>query len=82
MDGVIKLDVDATIEEFVPDTGGTSKQIKDLKTSVTMANGQVLAVGGFVKTKITELGGETPILSKIPIVGWLTKSKKRNIEKE
>lgn len=81
-EGIIRLDLDASIQEFVPDTGGTSKQVKDLKTSVTMANGQVLAVGGFVKTKITELGGETPILSKIPIFGWFAKNKKRNIEKE
>ena len=82
MDGIIKLDVDAKIEEFVPDSGGTAKQTKKLLTSVTVANGQVIALGGFVKTKITETGGETPILGSIPLLGWLAKNKKRNVEKE
>lgn len=81
-DGIIRMEVDASVDEFVPGTGGASKQTKKLKTNVTVANGQVLALGGMVKTKVTESGGKTPILGDIPLLGWLAKSKKRNTEKE
>lgn len=81
-EGVIILAVDVSIEEFVPGSSGRSKQKKTLKTKVTMANGQVLALGGMVKTKVTESAGETPGLGKIPLLGWLAKSKNRTTEKE
>ena len=46
--------------------------------NVTLANGQVLVLGGFVKTKITETRDKSPILGDIPILGWLFKNKNRS----
>jgi len=81
-DGVIKLKIDANISEFVPGSESLSTQTKKLNTMVTVANGQVLVIGGFVKTKVTDSGGQTPIWGSIPILGWLAKSLSRSIAKE
>ena len=81
-EGIISLKIDAKIGEFVPGSGGNSTQTKHLNTSVTVANGQVLVIGGFVKTKVTDSGGQTPIWGSIPILGWLAKNLSRSITKE
>ncbi|MGD1997857.1 MAG: hypothetical protein PVJ92_02995, partial [Candidatus Dependentiae bacterium] len=47
-----------------------------------VANGQVIALGGFVKTKISESGGQVPILGSIPLLGWLAKNRARSTTKE
>lgn len=79
MDGVIRLNVDIDINEFVDDAGSTQR--KKLVTDVTVANGQVLVLGGFVKTKVSEGGGKTPILGDIPLLGWLFKNKNRSVSR-
>jgi general secretion pathway protein D len=81
-DGIIRLKISADITEFVPDSNGLSTQQKYLDTTVSVANGQVLAIGGFIKTKVTDSGGQTPFWGSIPILGWLAKNLARNIEKE
>ena len=81
-DGIISLKIDAKIGEFVPGSDSTSTQTKHLNTNVTVANGQVLVIGGFVKTNVTDSGGQTPIWGSIPILGWLAKNLSRSISKE
>jgi len=82
MNGIIRLEVDIKIKEFVPNTNNQTTQEKNLKTNVTVGDGQVLVLGGFIKTKIDESGGETPILGRIPILGWFGKNKSRTTTKE
>ncbi|MCK4499705.1 hypothetical protein KAU11_04365, partial [Candidatus Babeliales bacterium] len=79
-DGIINLKVNVDLSEFV-DTEGLQRDTKQINTNVTVANGQVLVLGGFVKTKVTESGGKTPILGNIPILGWLCKNKSRSAYK-
>lgn len=83
LDGVITLDIHVKISEFT-DTEVTSPNTSDreLKTKVSIANGQILVLGGFVKTKVTEEIYKTPVLSSIPVLGWLFKGKTRAIQKE
>lgn len=81
MDGVIKMQIKVDITEFL-DTEGTQTQSKVLETNATIGNGQVLVMGGFVKTKGSGTKGETPFLSKIPILGWLAKSEQRTLDKD
>jgi len=81
-EGIIRLKIVADIKEFVPDSGNTSTQIKHLDTTVTVANGQVLVMGGFIKTKITDQGGQSPLFGSIPLLGWLAKNLSRTVDKE
>ncbi|MBX9831326.1 hypothetical protein K2X40_05185 [Candidatus Babeliales bacterium] len=78
LDGIIKMNISTTIEDFTNETQG-NKQIKKLDTNVTIADGQVLVLGGFVQTKVEESNAKTPLLGDIPIVGWLFKNQNRKI---
>ena len=83
LNGVIKLGIDVDLKEFV-EGGGDKPDTTDkhLDTEVSVANGQILVLGGFVKTKVLESTYKTPVLNKIPVLGWLFKSKDRAITKE
>ena len=80
LDGIIRLGINLDFTEFVDTLG--NKNTKILKTDVSVADGQVLVLGGFIKTKVTENANKTPVLGDIPILGWLFKNKKRDISKD
>ena len=80
LDGIIRMQVSVNIEDFINRDRG-DKETKQLKTNVTIADGQVLVLGGFVKTKVEETKTKTPLLGDIPILGWLFKNQKRTIDK-
>lgn len=83
LDGVITLKINASLIEFLDSTGTSPNTTeKKLDTKVSVADGQVLVLGGFVKTKVAETMYETPILSKIPVLGWLFKYKDRQVTKQ
>lgn len=81
LDGIIRMDVDVTISEFTDNTGN-NRSDKHLATNVTVADGQVLVLGGFVKTKIDENKAKTPLLADIPVLGWFFKNQSRAITKQ
>lgn len=78
-DGLINLNVNITLKSFLTDNATTDKTFK---STLACADGQVLVLGGFVKTKATESENDgMPILSQVPILGWLFKSKTRRVTK-
>jgi general secretion pathway protein D len=81
IDGVIQLKIELGIKSFENEEG-TKTVEKKLDTKVTVADGQVLVLGGFVKTKVDEVNQKTPILGDIPILGWFFKGQKRTITKQ
>jgi|GEM_PF-550337 len=79
LEGLIRLDMNVSIQDF-----GANERIrtdKTVKTSITVANGQVLILGGFVQTTVTESKAKTPILGDIPVLGWFFKNQNRTINK-
>ncbi len=80
IDGVIGMHIHTEINEFGATANQTSE--KTLDTNVTVADGQVLVLGGFVKTSVSESKWKTPLLGDLPILGWLFKSQQRAIKKE
>jgi general secretion pathway protein D len=81
LDGIIRLDVHVKITDF-SDTSGKNTSTQELGSKVTIADGQVLVLGGFIKTKVSENSEETPLLAKIPLLGWFFKSHERKISKQ
>ncbi len=82
LDGIIRLNIKMKISEFQSATGSSGdKYKKDLDTDVSVADGQVLVLGGFIKTKVSENTIKTPFLGDIPLLGWLFKNKERKITK-
>ncbi|MBU1007932.1 hypothetical protein KKA53_02545 [Candidatus Dependentiae bacterium] len=84
LDGIITLEIGVDLSEFqnTADVDRPDTSTRKLDTKVSIANGQVLVLGGFVKTKVIEDTYRTPLLGSIPILGWLFKEKKRIINKE
>lgn len=81
LDGLIRLDMDVSIQNF-GDNQGKIRLEKTVKTGITVANGQVLVLGGFVKTRASESKAKTPLLGDIPVLGWLFKRQDRTVSKD
>ena len=51
---------------------------KEVRTSVILANNEVLALGGIIKDTFSETESGVPVLKDIPYVGWLFKNKQKS----
>ncbi|HBS48051.1 TPA: hypothetical protein DEO28_02430 [Candidatus Dependentiae bacterium] len=80
VDGVINLDIDISYNEFIGET--SNKTNRNLKTHASIANGQVLALGGFVKSKNTESKKQQPLLGSLPVIGWMFKNKSKTLDRK
>jgi len=81
LDGVIRMSIEIDIQEFTDPTIG-NRSTRHLETNITVADGQVLILGGFVETKVEDITNKTPILGDIPILGWMFKNHKRTITRQ
>ena len=80
--GIVDLVIDLDFSDFdesstaIPEVG--NKRInRSINTRASMAEGQVLVLGGFTRTSQKETQYEFPLLSKIPILGNFFKYKKK-----
>ncbi|MBA3060419.1 MAG: type IV pilus secretin PilQ [Nitrospirae bacterium] len=76
-DGYVQLKITATNDSpgpLTPEGREINKQKVDTQTLVK--NGETLVIGGIYITNTTESEGGIPLLSRIPILGWLFKTKK------
>lgn len=55
------------------DQGAITTLNRELKTTVTVANGQTVVLGGLISDDITQVENKTPCLGDIPILGWMFK---------
>ncbi len=70
----INLAIDVSIQEY-QDTNSTVILNRAIHTNVNIRDGEILVLGGLTKTTLTKSERSTPILSRIPVVGNLFKSK-------
>ncbi len=84
-DNYILLAIEATRDELdftrVVD-GIPAKLNKNATTTVLVKDGDTTVIGGLYKTKKENSRSEVPYLSRIPVLGWLFKSKDSAEEKE
>ncbi len=73
-EGTVGLQILIDINEFQQQSVNT-RTIRNVTTSATLRSGDMLAIGGLIRTNDADEVTETPILSKIPIIGWLFKRK-------
>lgn len=78
-DGMIVMALEINVDTFTDATDPTSatKETRLIKTSATIANKQVLAIGGLIREVIQEGMNKVPILGDIPFIGWLFKNKRK-----
>ncbi len=78
IEGLIDMDVEIIVQEFLPiiegqqDTPETTS--RSVKTRVFVGMGEVLVLGGFDISKLTKTRYGFPLLEKIPIIGNLFRS--------
>lgn len=79
----MSLEIDQTIEDVLTpmtvNTPTTSK--RQIKSNVTVANGQTIVLGGLIKEADKSVRSRVPILSYIPLLGELFKSEAKSREK-
>jgi general secretion pathway protein D len=83
---MMSLDLNIVNNDFTvasaSDTNSANTNNKSIVTSATIASGEVLVLGGIVKENISSAGSGVPFLEKIPVFGWLFKSRTRSITKD
>jgi type IV pilus assembly protein PilQ len=75
-DNRINLTIDITKDDIGTITGGVpSLNTNQAKTELLVNDGDTIVIGGILKTNAAESESRFPLLSSIPVVGWLFKSK-------
>lgn len=78
-DGMIVMALEINVDTFTDAANPTSatKETRLIKTSATVANKQVLAIGGLIREVVQEGMNKVPVLGDIPFIGWLFKNKRK-----
>lgn len=74
---LVNMQVDVKIEDFLPGIGNARTR-REFTTNATVKSNEILALGGLIKSAEANGIQGTPILSKIPILGWIFKNKRRD----
>jgi|GEM_PF-208860 len=80
----IKLGIKAKISDFSnrsTNMDAPATLERNAETSVMVADGDTVVLGGLVRDKTTEAINKVPLLGDIPIVGWLFKSRTSTVDK-
>jgi len=83
-DKVINLNVDITINSFANTValGVNTILTREVHTNANVRNKSILALGGLITNEIDDVETETPLLSKIPLLGYFFKNRRSEGKKE
>ncbi len=88
MSNFVKLDIEAKLQDFsdrvLPAAVANQAQAilsRTAKTSVVVADGDTVVLGGLIRDTASESTTKIPVLGDIPVLGWLFKSKKNTSQK-
>ncbi len=78
-EGSIQMRINATNNQPNPQLTGSNGQPsisrREAKTEVLVKDGETTVIGGIYTRRNSEAWNEVPVLSKIPVLGWLFKKK-------
>lgn len=84
-DGIINLNINIGNTKFL-DTATSAedgtRQNKQIQTFASLADGEVLVLGGLMNDTISSSRVGFPLLERIPVFGWFFKSKTRSQQKD
>lgn len=86
-DGMIVLDLRIIFDNFINSVtsageNSATKNVREIKTSTTVSNNEILALGGLIRNRIVDDMSKVPVLGDIPVLGWLFKNKRKTKVKE
>jgi len=74
----INLQIVVKINQFIAtDVQNNTRLTRLVQTNANVGNGQILALGGLTRESVVEDIRQTPLFSKIPILGWFFKQKRK-----
>lgn len=79
----VNLQVVVDIDQFssVTDLANGDRFNRDLITNASVKSGDILALGGLIRDATQDTIFQTPVLCKIPVLGWFFKQKAKDIAK-
>lgn len=78
---LMDVDVQRQIAGQPTETGALQVESRSAKTKVLVPNGKTMVIGGIYQNDIVETETGVPYLKEIPILGYLFKSKSKNVIK-
>lgn len=84
-DNIINLQIKVQNQTFVStsnQSNGASRELKEVQTVASVANGETLVLGGIMTENYASSVYGVPLLQNIPILGWFFKSKTRKITRD
>lgn len=74
----VGLEITIDVDEFIGEPSETNpRRRRNIQTNALVKDGQVLMLGGLDKIDEREAELITPVLGRIPLIGWLFKKKQR-----
>jgi general secretion pathway protein D len=84
-DNMITMTIDIENSQFIGPSGDSAsagnKVTRSVNTAVLVPSGETVALGGLTYELVSETQDRVPWLSRIPLIGWLFKSKKTSRSK-
>lgn len=78
----VNLQVFIDISSFESTSASNNTILKRfLQTNASIKSGGIFAIGGLIRTTNTNSVSETPLLGKIPLIGWFFKRKAKDVVK-
>ncbi len=79
----VRLEIFQEIKSFISqiEVGAIITTKRQAKTTVTVESGQTIVIGGLIQESRSKGGSGVPLLSRIPVLGWLFKSRSRSDDK-
>ena len=83
-DGMITLDLAVKIQSFIGAFNPDFVQIfnREVKTSVVVSDKELIAIGGLLRNQTSDTQTQLPVLSDVPLLGWLFKNKNKQDTKD
>ena len=80
----INLTISIKVNEFtdLQNTQSGQRIIREINTNAILQDQQLLMLGGLDKITDRKSSAETPLISRVPLVGWFFKKKNREHEKQ
>ncbi len=88
MSNFVRLEIEAKLQDFsgreLPGAlgqGGLATTSRQAKTTITVADGDTVVMGGLTRDKQTKTVSKIPLLGDIPVLGWLFRATKDESDK-
>lgn len=78
---VVNIQIKIAIDDFRGPAAQNLRVTRNVVTNAYVHDGDILSLGGFITERSQQTARETPVLSKVPILGWFFKGRDATLAK-